>query len=261
VSDHPEGAGNQSIQPGLLASIKEQLRKQLGCEPPPELLRRFALELLRAAPALAAAKDKLSRKEAHTYWRNAADDANGPEAYLNADPLRGELLLELIGRCRLESPSVLEIGCNAGRNLECLRQAGFTQLAGIEISQTAVDLLHRHFPQLAATANIHVNPVEDVIRDFADHSADLVFSMAVLVHIHTDSDWVLGEIARIARQNIITIEDERSNTERHFRRDYHKVFANLGFSQLHEQDCKGIGGLDAYYTARVFRREPGNRLL
>jgi 2-polyprenyl-3-methyl-5-hydroxy-6-metoxy-1,4-benzoquinol methylase len=177
-----------------------------------------------------------------------------PKAYLGADPRRGDLLLQLLDSCSLDDPSILEVGCNVGRNLECLRQAGYTRLAGIEINQDAIDLLQRQFPQLAETASITISPVEEAIVKLNKSSFDVVFSMAVLVHIHTDSDWVFAEMARVARRNIITIEDELNCTERHFKRNYKTIFEAHGFRQLNERDCKDIEGLDASYTARVFAR-------
>ena len=237
---------------GIVENIKAQLRKQLGGEPPLELVQQIALKLMAAVPKVEAAKPKFTRDQAHDYWRGVDDVENRPESYINADPKRVGLLLELLGRCGLENPPVLEIGCNVGRNLNGLRQAGYTQLAGIEINQRAVNLLREHFPELWGMSAISVSPVEEAITRLGDDSFDVIFSMAVLVHIHSDSEWVFGEMARVARCNIITIEDEMNVTERHFQRSYREVFEGVGLRQIHEQDCKGIHGLDRCYTARVF---------
>jgi hypothetical protein len=51
--------------------------------------------------------------------------------------------------------------------------------------------------------------VEDVVKSFGDRTFDLVFTMAVLEHIHTTSEWVFEEIVRITNRYVVTIEDER----------------------------------------------------
>lgn len=246
-------ADGAPVRQSMLDSIKDQLRKQLGQEPPQELLHHVLVKVLEVASVNTAKRRESTLDQVHSYWRGASDEANRPEAYIDADPKRGELLLRLLGTCRLDDPSILEIGCNVGRNLECLRQAGYRRIAGIEINQSAVDLLKQHYPQLAETASITVSSVEDAITALADASVDVVFSMAVFVHLHTDSDWVFGEIARVARKHIITIEDETCETERHFKRNYKDIFEALGFRQLSVQNCKGIPGLASSYTARAFK--------
>jgi 2-polyprenyl-3-methyl-5-hydroxy-6-metoxy-1,4-benzoquinol methylase len=56
----------------------------------------------------------------------------------------------------------------------------------------------------------------------ARDSHDIVFSMAVLEHIHEDSSVVFEEMRRIARKLVVTIEDEHERGWRHFPRDYSK---------------------------------------
>jgi len=255
MGDSETGSGGAAIQQAIVDNIRAQLRRQLGQEPPPALLQQVVAGFMAKMQTAVAAKPKLTREEAQQYWMAPADAANKPEAYLNADPRRGELLLKLLDSCQLNDPSILEIGCNAGRNLECLRRAGYPKLAGIEINQGAVDLLGSNYRELAETASLTVSPVEDAIIGLMDSSIDVIFSMAVLVHIHPDSDWVFSQLARVAKHNIITIEDERNDTERHFKRNYQEVFEALGFSQLSERDCKDAPGLDGAYTARVFKKD------
>ena len=52
--------------------------------------------------------------------------------------------------------------------------------------------------------------IEDRIKDM--ERCDLVFTMAVLEHIHLDSEWVFSEMARIAKKYLITIEDEKNSS-------------------------------------------------
>jgi hypothetical protein len=77
--------------------------------------------------------------------------------------------------------------------------------------------------------------------------------MAVLQHVHYDSDWVLPEIARITRDILITIEDEGRSLGRHFPRNYKNIFEAQGLRQIKAINCAGVVGLGHTYTARVYR--------
>jgi len=85
-----------------------------------------------------------SRDELRRYWMRPRDGANLPENYLKpiCGDRRSQFLLELIKslHCNVNE-SVLEIGCNVGRNLNYLFSAGFDKLTGIEISEDAVVLV------------------------------------------------------------------------------------------------------------------------
>jgi len=150
--------------------------------------------------------------------------------------------------------SVLEIGCNVGRNLNYLFVAGFRRLSGVEISETAVGLLKQSHPEMARHAKICNMSIEEVIKEFSDGEFDVVFTMAVLEHIHTESEWIFAEMVRITNDVLITIEDERGLTWRHFPRNYKKIFASPGVKQIEELNCSEVDGLGSDFSARVFRK-------
>ncbi len=189
-----------------------------------------------------------SKDEIHRYWKAPDDGSNQPEDYLDpkGGKARSEFLLSLIELPR--DASILEVGCNVGRNLNHLHEAGYTDLTGIELSEHAVKILRREFPHLA---DIRVGAAEEILPTLDQF--DLVFTMAVLVHIHPESEQaVFGELARIAKK-LIVIEDERSDTWRHFRRQYRLIFEGLGMKQIHEAQPVGLPGS---YVARIFTHYP-----
>lgn len=196
-----------------------------------------------------------SREELHAFWREP-DEVNRPEQY--AIPVeRSRFLVNLLDWYCTPSDRILEIGPNVGRNLEHLRNAGYHRLEGIEISESAVAALRATYPDLAATATIHNAPVEDVIKDLADSSFEAVFTMAVLEHIDTDSEWIFAEMVRISRRILITVEDEGGRSSHHVPRNYRTVFEHLGLEQIAEIDPLGLDDLPREFRARVFlRRAP-----
>ncbi len=164
------------------------------------------------------------------YWRSPWNGSNLPQEYLEGKT-RSLFLVEIIKRYAETNAKILEVGCGVGRNLNYLFLAGFKELSGIEISENAVQLLKQSYPEMAVHIKIYNMPVEEVIRHFKDDEFDVVFTMAVLEHIHPDSEWIFPEIARITKDYLITIEDERSLSWRHFPRCYKRIFEPLGMKQ------------------------------
>ncbi|MCP3028437.1 bifunctional 2-polyprenyl-6-hydroxyphenol methylase/3-demethylubiquinol 3-O-methyltransferase UbiG [Halobacillus sp. A5] len=192
-------------------------------------------------------KNRKSIKEIHEYWVNTST----PEKY--ADKLeRSEFLSKYVQKYIAKKGSILEAGCNVGRNLNHLYEDGYHRLTGIEISKEAVEALQKTYPEMAAHSNIIHSPIEDVIREMRTNSFHLVFSMAVLEHIHPDSEWVFEELARISRAYLITIEAERAENWRLFPRNYKTIFEQYGFVQVEESNC--IEADLKHYTLRVFKK-------
>ncbi len=144
------------------------------------------------------------------------------------------------------------IGCNAGRNLDHLHRGGYTNLSAIEISQAAIDLFRSTYPAAAQATEIRVDAVENAVRDFTDGQFDLVFTLAVLEHVHKTSEWVFPEIARITGRLLITIEDERTHSWRHFPRNYGTIFGALGMVEV--EQIANPPDLPGGFVARVFRK-------
>jgi pseudaminic acid biosynthesis-associated methylase len=88
--------------------------------------------------------------------------------------------------------SILECGCNIGRNIDFLNDAlPRASKSIIEISKPAFEFVSgKH--ELAHAFN---GAIEDA--DFEDGTFDLVFTMGVLIHIHPDN--LLKNMARMYR--------------------------------------------------------------
>jgi SAM-dependent methyltransferase len=188
----------------------------------------------------------------HNYWRRP-DDANDPRKYLTGRT-RSRWLVEILEKYVPKEGSLLELGCNVGRNLNEAYQAGYRDLETIEINPEAIEILKQSYPEMASIANIHVGRIEDNIQ-FIENK-DCIFTMAVLVHIHPSSEWMFSEIAKRTK-TLIVIEAEKDASWRHFARDYKKIFEGLGMRQLEEIQCNEVEELMAErglqtYVARVF---------
>ena len=154
--------------------------------------------------------------------------------------------------------SILELGCNCGANLYGLHRMGYQHLSGIEINENAASHMKRTFPDLAKRTAISVGSLEEILPKTETKSADVIFTMAVLIHIHPQSDYIFNEMVRVARKYICVIETEAANCGYVFARNYKRVFEHRGWSELKsvlvtkdafpEMDSNYYG-----YTARLFQ--------
>lgn len=190
----------------------------------------------------------------HAYWK-APGKRNTPDLYLlpSAQP-RSVFLLKLLRRFVPTDARILEVGCNAGRNLAALHRAGYENLTGLDINADALALLRETFPHLADVP-LHVGPAGQVLPGFEDGAFDVVYTVAVLEHVHpTEAGDVFAHIVRLAPR-IVTIEDEVTSSKRRCPRNYAEVFGALGMSEEHAESCAHIPGLGLSFVARVFVRE------
>jgi len=199
--------------------------------------------------------EKFTLEEIHRYWRKICnrDFFNAPFNYVKVTPQRSWLLSKLTDNFfPNKNIKVLEIGCNVGRNLFVLLSKGYKDLSGVEINSEAVK--HLKNSQLKDKVTIYSSSIEDCIGSFSDNQFDLVFTMAVLEHIHPDSEWVFKEIARITK-GLITIEDELNVSLRVFKRNYFDVFSKLDMKQEVMFNLEDLKDDDLYgFIARVFKK-------
>jgi len=128
--------------------------------------------------------------------------------------------------------SIVELGCNSGANLFYLKELGYSYLGGVEINLHAIATMQEMFPGLKESISVSVGSIKDVLAEKASRSVDVLFTMAVSMHIHPKENLVFKEIARVARQYVCTIEPEFANSNYVFARNYRRVYESLGLVQL-----------------------------
>ncbi len=188
----------------------------------------------------------LALSEAHAYWRHPADE-NSPECYLINHDARSQWVTDRVESLVGRDARILEVGCNAGPNLAVLHERGFTNLEAVEINADALNLLARTYPDMPWA--LHNMPVEEFAPTMSDY--DLVFTVAVLEHIHPDSEHVFQMIADHTHW-LLTVEDEHGQSPRHFPRNYGTVFTNLGMCERETWNLLETTGLDENFVARIF---------
>lgn len=197
----------------------------------------------------------MMRKDLLDFWQNPNDGANTPESYLKPNEWRRSVqLCEIISELIPVSsqPKILEIGSNTGRNLMLLRFGGYQFLTGLELSVNAVKMMRDTFTD-AKNMDIKVGEVEKLIYDLTTDSFDIIFTMAVLQHLPPESEHIFKQIIRVMRGYLVTIEDERWVSWRHFPRRYDRLFGRLGLKQV--KVVKNLDGLSKSYICRIFKKE------
>jgi len=145
----------------------------------------------------------MTPEECRAYWASRVEGhANSPSQYATRDRSITDFQHHFWSPEVTPDDSILELGPNAGANLQRLFELGHRNLAGVEINSAAVSGMREYLPVLAAVADIRIGPLEDVLPELPDRSHDLVFAVGVLSHVHPESNWLFDEIARIARRHI-----------------------------------------------------------
>jgi len=135
-----------------------------------------------------------------------------------------------------------------------LFQEGYPNLTGVEINPRAVSLMKMIFPSMTKHIIVHNCAVEDVIKAMPDNCFDIVYTVAVLEHIHSDSSWLFSEMTRISRRYIITLENEATVSWRIFPRDYGRIFEGLGMTMVEVNDCRKLPDWYGIGKLRVFKK-------
>lgn len=185
-----------------------------------------------------------SLEECQKYWSNPLDHNKTQNYNKSHTAQRSRYLVNMFNKYEIDKNcNILEIGCNCCRNLNHLYNAGYKNLNGLEINKKAIEHQKEIFKNLKV--NLINSSIEDHILFFKDNEFDVVFTMAVIQHIHIDSNWIFEHIARITKKYLILIELDT--------REYDDIFLNLDFSLIEKRSTSKIKGLEKY-KFRIFEK-------
>ena len=132
--------------------------------------------------------------DAKTYWSSIAV----PEFYKKSHTHWSDFMVEQV--LRLAPASVLEFGCNVGRNLHALRErAPSLVLKGIDVNAVAVAFGRQERGLDLSHAD------EAFFQAQRENSFDVIFTVSVLDHLPKPKP-VLAEMVRVARVGVLLLE-------------------------------------------------------
>ncbi|MCI0440237.1 MAG: class I SAM-dependent methyltransferase [Chloroflexi bacterium] len=148
------------------------------------------------------------------YWREGylndsrGPSANSPESYFSSNAQHFRQALSIIERYKCRS--FLEVGCNAGRNLQVLASLlEGASIHGVDINKEAIAYLRNTLPR-SADFRLDVADVTEVsyFSKFPDKSIDCVFTSSVLIHIPPGEikRQIIEEMVRIKSKILLLIE-------------------------------------------------------
>ena len=135
----------------------------------------------------------------------------------------------------------LEVGCNAGWNLLCLRELG-VRGSGVEVNAEAAKEARGH--------GFFVWEADAAVCYLLADAADLVFTAGVLIHIPpADLDRAMRSIAHASRRWVLAVEyDAEEEVEVEYRgqrgalwkRPFGRLYQALGLRLVEEGDAEGF---------------------
>lgn len=195
------------------------------------------------------AQSNITSDELREYWSNPPDGKNKPEAYKDETD-RSEYLITLMQKYAEKNDQIFELGCNIGRNLNHLYSNGYTNLTSVEINSGALEELRKNFPDMASHTQLHNSAAEEFMPKLEDDSFDVMYTMAVLLHIHPDSEWIFEHMVRATKKHLIIIEAEASVEYKLYARNYKAVFEGLGMTEVFSEPMPVMPN----YTTRIFKK-------
>ena len=196
----------------------------------------------------------------HEFWRDPAGSSVHsfpfvshcePEYYLDLDNVT-KLIVSSIAKYCYTDESILEIGCGTGRNLVGLVKAGYTNAAGVEISENAVAVGQEQFPEYR-DIDVIIAPIEEVIKSLGEY--DVIYTQGCLMHLPYKLDWVIEEIKCKAKHLILTNEGEARAFIHVWARNYKQYITKGGeWVQVEEENGKLYPPLPESTIKRVFLR-------
>ena len=159
------------------------------------------------------------------YWKKQSlNSRHNPTNYLIPDELTKVLFRDVI--CRIEkSDSIIEIGCNAGRNLQYLFEKGYHNLSGMDINRIAIEnVLKEKYPKLYNACKFYIGNAAEEIKNIPDSSFEIVFSKGVLIHIPPKDNSIFEHMVRISKKYIVIYTSENGSPCPY---DFQKIFGKL----------------------------------
>ncbi|WP_392426268.1 class I SAM-dependent methyltransferase [Barrientosiimonas humi] len=229
------------VQPQEQVTVSTSLLEQAGftgrSEHPVEGAEKETISVLRRMEA---------QSTLHDFWRQPLPHGNTPQAYLG--PVHRSRALHRLIKDLDGDSKILEVGCNVGRNIAYLHDNGYPEVAGIEISPHAVKMLREKYPQLEGR-EVHIGPAGDILPGFEDDSFDLIYTMAVIEHLHpVEAAPVFDAMVRVA-PNILAIEPENRLSHRQYPHDIVKEFTDRGM--VHVSTTPMVEAITDHYEAAM----------
>lgn len=143
-----------------------------------------------------------------------------------------------------EASTFLDVGCNAGWNMEALRHISPDfQMSGVDVNREALERAQ------ISGFDVHQMPAHEILDFFGEQAAEMVITSGVLIHIAPeDLKSTMRAIVETSSRYVLCIEyaaDEeqeveyRGNKGKLWRRPFGKLYEELGLSLIETGSATG----------------------
>ena len=153
-------------------------------------------------------KISLRRLANRNHWKKQKfGDPHGYDKYTQDHPRAPYLLAEVASRVR-KTDSILDLGCNCGYYLKTLKHAGFTQLAGVDISKDAIEYGQNEFG--LQEVEFHIASFEEALPKLVrqNRQFNLIFSMGATIELVHPSFDIIKHLTLLSSQYVILFISE-----------------------------------------------------
>jgi SAM-dependent methyltransferase len=214
-------------------------------------------DLLSPRPSSSIIMAKLQRLMEKCFWfwprivdaKAWAHGAEGrlqtPRNYIDLNITSELLLKEVIRYAPDRTSTILDVGCNSGRDLNALYQSGYRNLAGVDAMGAALELFKCKFPETAKCANISHDLFQRFLRRQRDRSYDLIYSHGGTLELVHPSFDIVRHLCRVAGKHVVLYINEHGHAYPRFwiyefrRRGFYLVRAERPAAQFSSIELEG----------------------
>ena len=118
-----------------------------------------------------------------------------------------------------------------------LHQDGYTDITGVDASDSALEMFKLEYPKTYAAANPEHDLFQRYLLNMDSASCDYVYSNGATIELVHPSFPIVTEICRVARKGVLL---ELSERHQGYPRDYNGQFAKCGFTRIFDSKTEGV---------------------
>lgn len=166
------------------------------------------------------------------FWPRVVDASIWIDAKRDPTPFRAMttgshmLVDEVLAHAVSPNDRILDLGCNCGRHLAPLAEAGYRRLFGVDVNERAIEVMPDWFPVLRDVVTAKADFFQRYLSNTIDGAFDIVFSRGATVELVHPSYPLVKELTRVANRHVILLIEENGHA---YPRFWTHEFAREGF--------------------------------
>lgn len=145
------------------------------------------------------------------------------------DPASIVLMQEVMARAPDKNSTLIDLGCNVGRHLNHLYQAGWHKLNGVDFSATAIGDMAVRYPQMHSQIKTTAASFQEFLPQCQD-KFDVVYTRGATFELVPPSFPLIKHVCRIATTYVVLVIAESGHA---YPRYWEYEFARQGFELIH----------------------------